>query len=164
MHQFQPRVTRGPYNQAEGTSFQSRVEFQVDNAQLVRFTGVRVSVMALQGRKSSPQKSRPLESGHRRHAVWIAIEYSYKLGQKSEFKFWCELGWFLQRQSHMIRRNLERDVHFVAQFPQAMHIIIIIGPNEINMKALMLPMQSVTNTMNSSTYVELATLIFYKMF
>ena len=61
-----------------------------------------MSVMALQGRKSSPQKSRPLESGHRRHAVWIAIEYSYKLGQKSEFKFWCELGWFLQRQSHIL--------------------------------------------------------------
>ena len=61
-----------------------------------------MSVMALQGRKSSPQKSRPLESGNRRHAVWIAIEYSYKLGQKNEFKFWCELGWFLQRQSHII--------------------------------------------------------------
>ena len=61
-----------------------------------------MSVMALQGRKSSPQKSRPLESGNRRHAVWIAIEYSYKLGQKNEFKFWCELGWFLQRQSQMI--------------------------------------------------------------
>ena len=49
-----------------------------------------MSVMALQGRESSPQKSRPLESGNRRHAVWIAIEYSYKLGQKNEFKFWCE--------------------------------------------------------------------------
>ena len=46
-----------------------------------------MSVMALQGRKSSPQKSRPLESGNRRYAVWIAIEYSYKLGQKNEFKF-----------------------------------------------------------------------------
>ena len=33
--------------------------------------------------------------------MWIAIEYSYKLSQKSEFKFWCELGWFLQRQSHI---------------------------------------------------------------
>ena len=64
-----------------------------------------MSVMALQGRKSSPQKSRPLESGHRRHAVWIAIEYSYKLGQKSEFKFWCELGWFLQRQSQFVSQN-----------------------------------------------------------
>ena len=86
--------TDGPdlqYNQAEGTSFQSRVEFQVDSAQLVRSTGVKVSVMALQGRKSSPQKSRLLVSGHRRHAVWIAIEYSYKLGRKSELKFWCEL-------------------------------------------------------------------------
>ena len=60
-----------------------------------------MSVMALQGRKSSPQKSRPLESGNRSHAVWIAIEYSYKLGQKNEFKFWCELGWFLQRQSQI---------------------------------------------------------------
>ena len=71
----------------------------------MRSTGVKVSVMALQGRKSSPQKSRPLESGNRRHAVWIAIEYSYKLGQKNEFKFWCELGWFLQRQSHIIPCN-----------------------------------------------------------
>ena len=70
---------------------------------------VSVSVMALQGRKSSPQKSRPLESGHRRHAVWIAIEYSYKLGQESEFKFWCELGWFSQRQSHIsfVRTRVE---------------------------------------------------------
>ena len=64
-----------------------------------------MSVMALQGRKSSPQKSRPLESGNRRHAVWIAIKYSYKLGQKNEFKFWCELGWFLQRQSHIIQKR-----------------------------------------------------------
>ena len=57
--------------------------------------------MVLQGRKSSPQKSRPLESGHRRHGVWIAIEYSYKLGQKNEFKFLCVHGRFLQRQSHI---------------------------------------------------------------
>ena len=69
-----------------------------------------MSVMALQGRKSSPQKSRPLESGNRRHAVWIAIEYSYKLGQKNEFKFWCELGWFLQRQSHISLRFLHQFV------------------------------------------------------
>ena len=27
--------------------------------------------------------------------MWIAIEYSYKLGQKHEFKFLCELGWLL---------------------------------------------------------------------
>ena len=58
-----------------------------------------MSVMVLQGRKSSPQKSRPLESGHSRHAVWIA---SYKLCQKKEFKFLCELGLFLQRQSQII--------------------------------------------------------------
>ena len=71
----------------EGTSFRSRVEFQADNAQLVRSTGANVPVMALQGCKTSPQKSRPLESGHRRHGVWVAIEYSYVLGQKNEFKF-----------------------------------------------------------------------------
>ena len=76
----------------------------------MRSTGVKVSVMALQGRKSSPQKSRPLESGHRRHAVWIAIEYSYKLSQKSEFKFWCELGWFLQRQSHITYSVLQDSI------------------------------------------------------
>ena len=61
----------------QGTSFRSRVEFQIDTIQLVRSTGINVSVMALQGCKSFPQKSRPLESGHRRNAVWIAIEYSY---------------------------------------------------------------------------------------
>ena len=65
-------------------------------------TGVNVSVMVLQGRKSSPQKSRPLESGHRRHGVWIAIEYSYKLGQEKEFKFLCVTGWFSQIRSHII--------------------------------------------------------------
>ena len=104
-----PQVkTRGPELPTDGPDHTTRpkghhsVEFQVDNAQLVHSTGVKVSVMALQGRKSSPQKSRPLESGHRRHAVWIAIEYSYKLDQKNEIKFWCELGWFLQRQSHFL--------------------------------------------------------------
>ena len=44
-----------------------------------------MSVMVLQGPKSTPQKSRPLESGHRRYGVRLAIKYSYKLGQKN----WC---------------------------------------------------------------------------
>ena len=79
--------TRGPELPTEGTSFWSRVEFQADNPQLVCSIGVNVSVMVLQGCKSSPQKSRPLESGHRRRAVWIAIEYSYKLGQKMNLNF-----------------------------------------------------------------------------
>ena len=83
--------TDGPdhtLNQAEGTSFRSRVEFQADNAQLVRSaTGANMSVVVLQDCKSSPQKSRPLESGHRRHGVWLAIEYSYKLGQKMNLNF-----------------------------------------------------------------------------
>ena len=34
--------------------------------------------------------------------MWIAIEYSYKLGQKNELKFLCELGWFSQRQLHIL--------------------------------------------------------------
>ena len=71
-----------PYNQVEGTSFRSRVEFQAHKIQLVRSTGANVLAMVSQGCKSSPQKSRPPESAHRRHSVWIAIEYSYKLGQK----------------------------------------------------------------------------------
>ena len=60
-------LTDGPDDatRAEGTSFQSRVEFQADNAQLVCSTGVNVPVMVLQGCKSSHQKSRPRESGHR---------------------------------------------------------------------------------------------------
>ena len=72
---------------SEWASFRSRVEFQADNAQLVRSTGANVSVMALQGCKTSPQKSRPLKSGHRRHGVWVAIEYSYVLGQKMNLNF-----------------------------------------------------------------------------
>ncbi len=36
-----------------------------------------MSVMLLQDLKSSPQKSRPFRSGHRRHGVWLAIGYSY---------------------------------------------------------------------------------------
>ena len=50
-------------NQAEGISFRSRIEFQADNAQLVRSTSANVLVMVLQDCKSSPQKSRSLESG-----------------------------------------------------------------------------------------------------
>ena len=68
------------------------VEFQAGNAQLVRSTGVNVSVMVLQGHKS--QKSRPLESGHRRHGVCIAIEYSYKLGQKMNLNFCANYAHF----------------------------------------------------------------------
>ena len=45
-----------------------------------------MSVMVLQGPKSTPQKSRPLESGHRRYGVRLAIKYSYKLGQKMNLK------------------------------------------------------------------------------
>ena len=58
--------------------------------------------MVLQGGKSTPQKSRPIESGHGRHAVQVANVCSYKLGQKNEFQFLCELGWFLHGQSHII--------------------------------------------------------------
>ena len=40
----------------------------------------KVSVKVLQGCKSTPQKSRPIESGHERHAVQVANVCSYKLG------------------------------------------------------------------------------------
>ena len=56
--------------------------------------------MVLQDRKSSPQKSRPPESGHMRHGVWIAIEYSYKLDQKKEFNSCAYLAGF-RRSSHI---------------------------------------------------------------
>ena len=47
--------------------------------------------MVLQGCKSTLQESRPIESGHGRHAVQVANVCSYKL----IFQSWCELGWFL---------------------------------------------------------------------
>ena len=40
-------------------------------------TGANVSVMVLQGCKSTPQKSRSIESGHGRHAVQVANVCSY---------------------------------------------------------------------------------------
>ena len=55
--------------------------------QLARSTGANVSVMVLQGCKSTPQKSRPIESGHGRHAVQVANVCSYKLGLKMNFNF-----------------------------------------------------------------------------
>ena len=39
--------------------------------------------MVLQGCKSTPQKSRAIESGHGRHAVQVANVCSYKLGLKN---------------------------------------------------------------------------------
>ena len=59
-----PQVnTRGPELPTDGPDHTTRpkehqIEFQVDNIQLVRSTGAKVSVIVLQGRKSSPQKSR----------------------------------------------------------------------------------------------------------
>ena len=60
--------------------FRSRVEFQAGYTQLVCSTGANVSVMVLQGYKFTPQKSKPIESGHGRHAVQVANVCSYKLG------------------------------------------------------------------------------------
>ena len=56
-----------------------------------------MSVMVLQDFKTFPQKSRPLESDHRRHGVWLAIEYSYKLGQEMNLNSRL----VLPRQSHI---------------------------------------------------------------
>ena len=58
-------------------------EFQAGYTQLVCSTGANVVVMVLQGCKSTLQKSRPIESGHGRHAVLpvqVANVCSYKLG------------------------------------------------------------------------------------
>ena len=55
--------------------------------QLACSTGANVSVMVLQGCKSTPQKSRPIKSGHGRHAVQVANVCSYKLGLKINFNF-----------------------------------------------------------------------------
>ena len=78
--------TRGHQSPSDGpdhstrTPFQSRVEFQAGYTQLTCSTGANVAVMVLQGSKSTPQKSRPIESGHGRHAVQVANVCSYKLG------------------------------------------------------------------------------------
>ena len=48
------------------------MEFQAGYTQLARSTGANVLVMVLQDCKSTPQKSRPIDSGHGRHAVQVA--------------------------------------------------------------------------------------------
>ena len=48
------------------------VEFQACYTQSMCSTDANVSVMVLQGRKSIPQKTRPIESDHGRHAVQVA--------------------------------------------------------------------------------------------
>ena len=57
-----------------------RREFQAGYTQLTCSKGANVSVMVLQGCKSTPHKSRPIESGYGRHAVQVANVCSYKLG------------------------------------------------------------------------------------
>ena len=63
-----------------------------------------MSVMVLQGPKFIPQKSRPLESGHRRYGVRLAIKYSYKLGQKMNLNFSANMAGFC-RDSHIYQAN-----------------------------------------------------------
>ena len=63
-----------------------------------------MSVMVLQGPKFTPQKSRPLESGHRRYGVRLAIQYSYKLGQKMNLNFSANMAGFC-RDSHKCTRK-----------------------------------------------------------
>ena len=81
-----PQVkTRGHQSPSDGpdhstrpkTPLWSRVEFQTGYTQLAHSTGANVSVMVLQGCKSTLQKSRPIESGHGRHAVQVANVCSY---------------------------------------------------------------------------------------
>ena len=63
-------------NQAEETSLRPRVDFQAGHSQLARSRGANLSAMVLQGYKFTPHKSRPIESGHGRHAVQVAIKCS----------------------------------------------------------------------------------------
>ena len=51
--------------------------------------------------KNCPEKSRPIKNGHHMHSVMLTIVHSYKLDWK-KINLWCELGWFLQRQSHIL--------------------------------------------------------------
>ena len=75
-----------------------------------------MSVMVLQGPKYSLQKSRPLESGYRRHGVCIAIECSYKLDQKNEFNFcvnyahFCKSG-HIRMYNILLQENTEPLTH-----------------------------------------------------
>ena len=54
--------TRGPELSTDGPDHTTKPkehhsEFRINNIQLLRSTGAKMSVMVLQGRKSSPQKS-----------------------------------------------------------------------------------------------------------
>ena len=76
-----------------------RVQFQVDVIHLVRSTGAIVSNPHLHTVKSCPGKSRLIKNGHHMHSVMLAIVHSCKL---KKFHLWCKLGWFSQRQLHIL--------------------------------------------------------------
>ena len=84
----------GPDHSTKPKGHHSGRGFQVGYTQLACSTGANVSVMVLQGCKSTPQKGRPIESGHGRHAVQVANVCSYKLGQKMNFNFGAKLAGF----------------------------------------------------------------------
>ena len=80
----------GPDHTTRPKVHHSGAEFQADYTQLVHSTGANVLVMVLKCCKSTPQN---IKADHfRRHGVWIAIEYSYKLSQNMNLKFLCEQG------------------------------------------------------------------------
>ena len=64
-----------------------------------------MSVMVLQGPKSTPQKSRQLESGHRRYGIRLAIKYSYKLGQKMNLNFSANMAGFCRDSHKYVKSN-----------------------------------------------------------
>ena len=70
--------TQGHQSPSDGPDHSTRPKghhssrVQAGYTQLVHSTGANVAVMVLQGCKSTPQKSRPTESGHGRHAVQVA--------------------------------------------------------------------------------------------
>ena len=54
-----------------------------------------MSVTVLQGCKSTPQKSRPIESGHGRHAVQVAnVHVAISWGKKINFNSCANMAGF----------------------------------------------------------------------
>ena len=82
------------------------VDFQAGYTQLVHSTDANVLVMVLPDCKSTPQKSRPIESGHGRHAVQVAnvCSYSMSLAKKMNFNF-CA-GFYMDSHIRIMKVNI----------------------------------------------------------
>ena len=91
-------ITDGPNHATSPRSYHSS---HGNNFRLFHRHQCHVSVMVLQGYKFTHQKSRSLESGHRRQGVWVPLEYKVYAGPITWILSFCAYKAGFCKDSHM---------------------------------------------------------------